>query len=164
MAHYYASRGFKIQFIKESKSVRLPDFKIISKYGHTYVECKKKRTQKQYSINGILDSINDAYKQLESVNDVGIIAVEIFLGTSEHQINLQRIIDKIQKHVKKLPLLNFIVLVGEFLVDEGEKKVMKTKIRTIENHFCKKEIPYSILRATNKFEPPRKRLSSLLGV
>jgi len=161
MAHYYASRGFKIEFIKESTITPLPDFKILSKNGYTYVECKKKRTKKQYSINGILDSINTAYKQLKSVNDIGIIAVELFLVNGD-KTNLKTIFDKIQTHITKLPLVQFVIIVGEYLTEENEKIVLKTKTRTLENPYCKSEIPKPILQATIKFEPPKKRLGSLL--
>jgi len=96
------------------------------------------------------------------VGETGIIAVETFLDISKHQIDLQKLRDEIQIHIKKLPLLNFVVLVGEFIIEESGKTILRTKARTIENPFCKKEIPHSILEATIKFEPPEKRLGSLL--
>lgn len=161
MAAYYSSKKFLVEFIKESNRKPLPDFKVISKNGYAYVECKKKRTQKQYSISGFLDSINAAYKQLESVNDIGIIAVEIFLE-NENKTNLQTIFDKIQTHITKLPLVQFVIIVGEYIIKENEKVFVFTKTRTIENPYCKREIPKPILEATLKFEPPKKRLGSLL--
>ena len=157
-AHYYSSKGFTIQFIKEKPTERRPDFKIMSKQGYAFVECKKKRTS---SINGVIRTIDDAYLQLESTNQVGLICMELFFETKN--FDSQNFFDKIQLRINKLPLVQFVVVSIENIETLGEKVIVKTKTRTLENPYCLNEIPKDIIEATVPLKPPKQQFASLLS-
>ena len=148
-ANYYAKKNFRIEFIKERKGIRTPEFKIMGKDGHAYLECKRKEEQKEYSIKGIINnSIRDAYEQLRKQDSAGIISVELPMGKNFHRIELPSLIEQIHLIFPELPMVSYVIILGEGIWKEGEKVYVTTISRSIHNPHSIKSLPPSIEKVT----------------
>lgn len=147
-ASYYAQKNFRIEFIKERKRIRTPDLKIMGKDGHAYLECKRKEEQKEYSIKGIINSIRSAYDQLREQDSAGIITVELPMGKNFPRIELSSLTEQIHLIFPELPMVSYVIILGEGIWKEGEKVHFTTKSRSVHNPHSIKSLPPSIEEVT----------------
>lgn len=156
-ANYYAQKNFYVEFMKERKGIRTPDLKIIGKDGYVYLECKRKEERKEYSINGVIDSIRRAYEQLREQDMGDIISVELPMRGKVPSIELSSLIEQIHLVFPELPMASYVIILGEGTWKDGEKIRLTTISKSIPNPYSKKLLPHSIEEVTKIMNPAKEK-------
>ncbi|MCH8916170.1 MAG: hypothetical protein IIA82_10080 [Thaumarchaeota archaeon] len=77
IASHFIENGFKVEFLKETKSKKTPDLKITANDGCALIECKRKKDDDEILVESLTNSILEANSQLEDSEIPAIIFVDI---------------------------------------------------------------------------------------
>ena len=125
-ANYFTDKDFRVNFIKEQRDRKTPDFQVFAKDGSALVECKRKKEQEKLIIDNILETVLDANEQLENAEIAGIIFVDIPFGDEVKPEIIKKVeATKLEDVFPHLDTVHYVIIGGE--------GVVKAKHRTIPN-------------------------------
>jgi len=161
IADYFLEKGFKVKFLKESKSKKTPDLKIISKDGDALIECKRKKDDGKILVDSIRESFSVAKEQLENSDLPGIIYIDIPI-MKNFKVSSKRREFQLDDLFLLSKNVHYLVLGGEWQeISEPGRVHTETFMYSYENKIADPKLSPSIEDVVRDIVPPPQKLSLL---
>lgn len=138
---FFDRRGFPVTFIKREKDLQTPDFRINSRMGFAFGECKRKDVP-SLQING---DVEKAALQIESYGGPGIIFIEVLPKINDK--SAKDILDRASLLLAERKKVSLFILTNEEQRNEFDMCVLGTNVWGIENSNAQSRLPETIKKA-----------------
>lgn len=159
IAFYLVENDVNVKFIREAKKPT-PEFEASTKTGSVFIECKKRRQDLAYSLQGVKDSIERANNQLEKFGREGIVAVEISYEKWSSEIGEKKFQNQILPTLKNMPKIIGVWLLNEYTFNDisSDQTVIRTESHFFTNSYNKSIIPTEIMNSTKNIRTSQQSL------
>lgn len=152
VASHFVEKGFGVEFLKESKSIKTPDLKISAKDGCALIECKRKKDDDKIFVESIRDSIIAANSQLVDSEIPGMIFVDIPI-TEEFKVQSKTREVSWDELYPQLKTVHYVLISGEWQSMVPGRVRSRTYMYSFENKMSDLKLPASIEDVVRDIKP-----------
>lgn len=161
IASHFVEKGFKVEFLKESKFKKTPDLKISASDGSALIECKRKKDDNKLFVESLTNSILDANSQLEHLEIPAMIFVDIPISDDFEVKSKTREVswDEIFLQMKTV---HYVLIAGEWQITKPGRVRTTTYMNSFQNKTSDLKIPPSIEDVVRDIKPAPIKASLLM--
>lgn len=157
IASHFVNKGFKVEFLKETKSKKTPDLKIIANDGCALIESKRKKDDGEIFVESLTNSILEANSQLEDYKIPAMIYVDIPISEDLKVKSKTREVSW-DEVFPQLKTVHYVLIAGEWQSMVPGRARTRTYMNSFENKISDLKLPPSIEDIVRDIKPaPLKR-------
>ena len=161
IASHFVNNGFKVEFLKETKSKKTPDLKITANDGYALIECKRKKDDDEIFVESLTNSILEANSQLEDYEIPAMIYVDIPMSEDLKVKSKTREVSW-DEVFPQLKTVHYVLIAGEWQTMVPGRVRTITYMNSFENKISDLKLPPSIEDIVRDIKPAPLKRSHLM--
>lgn len=161
IASHFVNKGFKVEFLKETKRKKTPDLKITANDGCALIECKRKKDDGEMFVESLTDSILAANSQLEGSKVPAMIFVDVPISDDLKVKSKTREVSW-DEVFPQLKTVHYVLIAGEWQTMVPGRAHATTYMNSFENKMSDLKLPPSIEDIVRDIKPSPLKPSLLM--